>query len=84
MQVDRNGDGVYGMFLICSSPQQKLVDVLIMTRFGWLRHGVPAEFQAGEAILNPPKQPVQEINSEDDKAIRKVWGDMKKAVNKAR
>jgi hypothetical protein len=82
MQVDRNGDGIYETFLIYSSADRKLVDVLLLTPSGWLRHGTAVEFTAGEALLAQALRPVQEINSEDDKAIRKVWNDMKGALTK--
>jgi hypothetical protein len=82
MQVDRNGDGIYETFLIYSSADRKLADVLLMTSSGWLRHGTAAEFSAGETLLAQTLRPVQEINSADDKAIRKVWDDMKRSLTK--
>lgn len=82
MQVDRNGDGIYETFLIYTSADRKLADVLLMTPAGWLRHGTAVEFSAGETLLAQALRPVQEINSADDKAIRKVWGDMKRSLTK--
>jgi hypothetical protein len=82
MQVDRNGDGIYETFLVYSLADQKLVDVLLLTVSGWLRHGTKMEFFAGEALLEQAQRPVEEINREDDKAIRKVWDDMKGALTK--
>jgi hypothetical protein len=82
MQVDRNGDGIYETFLVYSLADQKLVDVLLLTVSGWFRHGTKMEFFAGEALLEQAQRPVAEINREDDKAIRKVWDDMKGALTK--
>jgi len=82
MQVDRNGDGIYETILIYLSSNQKLIDVLLLTPSGWLRHGTKVEFSAGEALLEQAQRPVKEINSADDKAIRKVWDDMKSALTK--
>jgi len=82
MQVDRNGDGIYETFLIYSTLDRKLVDVLLLTPSGWLRHGTQAECSAGAALWEQAQRPVQEINREDDKAIRKVWDDMKGSLTK--
>jgi hypothetical protein len=82
LQVDRNGDGIYETFLVYSPANWKLIDILLLTPGGWLRHGTEAEFNAGEALLPQVLRTVQEINSADDKAIRKVWNDMKNSLTK--
>jgi hypothetical protein len=82
MQVDGSVNGRYEMFLVCSSLNQKLIDVLLVTPAGWLRHGTAAEFSAGEAVLDHLRRSKQEIKGGDDKAIREVWDNMKGSLTK--
>lgn len=46
MQIDRDLDGKYDLFLILSSESLSLIDALILTDDGWWRHATKEEFEA--------------------------------------
>ena len=58
--IDRNLNGKYDLFLVFSLKPLKLLDVLVLTDEGWLRHGTQEEFEARQKIIENNRRAYEE------------------------
>jgi hypothetical protein len=56
MPIDQNLNGRYDMFLVLSVKRNELIDVLVVTEDGWLRHANEDEFQTRRKIAEKGKR----------------------------
>lgn len=77
-QIDRNLDGKYEMLLIVSLKDETLMDVLILTEGGWLRHSTTDEFSARLRVGDRNRKDEENFNS----TITNVIQQLEKDVNK--
>jgi len=59
MQIDRDLDGKYDLFLILSSKSLSLIDALVLTDEGWWRHATKEEFEARVKIAEDNKRDIE-------------------------
>ena len=78
MPIDRDLDGRYDMFLLLSVKTQKLIDVLVLTDDGWLRHSTEEEFAARQKTAEENKRVLKEA----DQIIQDALGKGAKEMNK--
>jgi hypothetical protein len=62
MPIDQNLDGKYDTFLILSLKKQKLIDVLMLTDDGWLRHGTEEEYEARQKIAENNQHALERVD----------------------
>lgn len=76
-QIDRDGDGQFELIVVSSPDRMKLLDVLVMTPNGKLRHSTPEEFtvrlqvyQANQKSLESLDQTIQDAGKDFPKGLR--------------
>ncbi len=76
-QLDTNLDGKYDLFIVVSPTNQTLVDVLVVTEEGWLRHSTSEEFRARQRIGEENRRGIEELENTVQKAVEKAAKDYK-------
>lgn len=69
MPIDRNLDGKYDMFLLLSPKTKRLIDVLMLSDEGWLRHGTEVEYEARQEIFDDNTKALEQADSIIQRAI---------------